>query len=48
MAANRLRSVGGDTAPKGTEVSRTPCLPPAWMTDRPVPIAERLDEGEIP
>ena len=35
------------TLPNGTEMSSTPCLPPAWTTERTVEMADRLDDGEI-
>ena len=36
------------TEPKGMDVSSTPDLPPACTNDRFVPMADRLDEGEMP
>ncbi len=36
------------TLPKGTVVSRTPTLPPACWNDCAVPMAARLEDGEMP
>ena len=36
------------TLPKGTDVSRTPTLPPACWKDCAVCSAARADEGEMP
>ena len=35
------------TLPKGTVVSSTPTLPPACSNDWAVPMAARLDDGEM-